>query len=1156
MRKQRPIRPLPLLLALTLLLSLLTPAAIAAEEAQTTIYIRSIDDLRTLSKSCALDTWSCDKTVILERDLNLEGIEFTPIPTFGGLFLGGNHTISGLRITAAGSSMGLFRYLQPTGVISDLNVEGTVSPAGTRSTVGGIVGDNAGRIENCTFRGTVRGENAVGGIAGRNSESGEIYRCEMTSGGLSGKNATGGIVGRNLGLICFCANYAGVNLTEGSTSVDLRAADAGTIIEEQAAADDETYHLLSSYSDTGGIAGYSSGEIFNSTNHGAVGYPHVGYNTGGVVGRSNGYVSGCTNLGPVLGRKDVGGIAGQAEPCVLIDPGRDTIESLRRELNTLEGLIDRSLDNAARTGDDISDRLSLMGDYAGDARDSSNDMLNHLTDFTDNTVDSANTLLSDITDALNRLSPALDDLSEAGSRLERLSYQLRDAMDDLEDASDIGADILRELRDALGGLQRAGNRLTRSADALNTAAEALVLSTVSYDTGAAGQAAGEIESALEDLSGAFSDTADAAGDMRDALHQAEDLPQKDQLLPALGDVEQALDDIAGTVEDIPVPPDITLPDIQDGKLDELLEKLTQAGESLETALAAIQKALSRTDSFSGKLKDALESLQSAASTSAAIGRLIHSAFDAAGGAVDRLIGDGPVQFTPLGEDFRAASDSLYTAMGALFDEMEGLNSVIQDGNHTLTADLRAVNRQCNVVFDVLLTAMDDLAEDAEQGLDAVIEDTSEEDIAATRAGKVIGCRSSGSVEGDRNVGGIAGAVAIELEVDPEDDLASRFSFGSTYETKAVLQDCLNYAAVTAKKDCAGGIAGRMDLGTAIGCQSYGPVESTGGNYTGGITGCAEASIRNCYAKCTLSGKDYIGGIAGWATRMQSCYAIVTIGSGDECLGAIAGDVEEDGVLRDNFFVDTGLAGLDGVSYAGRAEPISFETLKTLPEVPSGLLSFSLTCLAQGETVLCVPLSYGKNTLTPLPPVPEVPGFYGAWPEIDVSDVRSDLTVEAIYTPWITVTASAECSGKLSLALAEGQFTEEAVLHVTESAQLPPDSGESCFVWDVSLTGTDLPTNAAVPLRLLNPTGKTAVLWQYRDGTWQAVEAQENGRYLLLTMEGTSGTFCLQPKPTAPWPLLLTLLAAIALIAAAVMVIRRKKKSSRSKTEKKAAAQST
>ena len=242
--------------------------------------------------------------------------------------------------------------------------------------------------------------------------------------------------------------------------------------------------------------------------------------------------------------------------------------------------------------------------------------------------------------------------------------------------------------------------------------------------------------------------------------------------------------------------------------------------------------------------------------------------------------------------------------------------------------------------------------------------------------------------------------------------------------------------------------------------------------------------------------------------------------------------------------------MDGVSYAGRAEPISFETLKTLPEIPSDFLSFSLTCLSQGETVLCVPLSYGKNTLTPLPPVPEVPGFYGAWPEIDVSDVRSDLTVEAVYTPWITVTASAECSGKLSLALAEGQFTEETVLHVTDSTQLPPNSGESCFVWDVSLTGTDLPTDAAVPLRLLNPTGKTAALWQYQDGTWQAVEVQENGQYLLLTMEGASGTFCLQPKPTAPWPLLLALLATGVLIAAAAILAKRRKTRKKSPTATK------
>ena len=46
------------------------------------------------------------------------------------------------------------------------------------------------------------------------------------------------------------------------------------------------------------------------------------------------------------------------------------------------------------------------------------------------------------------------------------------------------------------------------------------------------------------------------------------------------------------------------------------------------------------------------------------------------------------------------------------------------------------------------------------------------------------------------------------------------SFGSSYETKAVLMNCVNRGAVTSKKDCVGGLAGRMDLGTALECQNY------------------------------------------------------------------------------------------------------------------------------------------------------------------------------------------------------------------------------------------------------------------------------------------------------------------------------------------------
>ena len=51
----------------------------------------------------------------------------------------------------------------------------------------------------------------------------------------------------------------------------------------------------------------------------------------------------------------------------------------------------------------------------------------------------------------------------------------------------------------------------------------------------------------------------------------------------------------------------------------------------------------------------------------------------------------------------------------------------------------------------------------------------------------------------------------------------------------------------------------------------------------------------------------------------------------------------------------------------------------------------------------------------------------------MSGTSSDVALEAEYAPWVTLVASAEQSGKLSLALAEGRFTQEAVLHVSDSS---------------------------------------------------------------------------------------------------------------------------
>ena len=131
--------------------------------------------------ACALDRWSRGKTVRLEADLDLAGMEFTPIPTFGGTFEGQGHTISGLSITGSGNVRGLFRYIQPTGAVRDLTVEGSLNPSDRKNTLGGLTGENRGVLTNCAFSGSVTGEHYVGAVAGDVDSGGTVSGNTFTS---------------------------------------------------------------------------------------------------------------------------------------------------------------------------------------------------------------------------------------------------------------------------------------------------------------------------------------------------------------------------------------------------------------------------------------------------------------------------------------------------------------------------------------------------------------------------------------------------------------------------------------------------------------------------------------------------------------------------------------------------------------------------------------------------------------------------------------------------------------------------------------------------------------------------------------------------------------------------------------------------------------
>ena len=304
------------LLALVLAASAALPVFAADTAPTDTIYINSVSDLLAFADKCGFDQWSKGKTVILQEDLSLEDTEWAPVASFSGAFKGNGHTISDVSLMGAYSPAGFFGILEEGGSIQDLTIKGVVNPAGTQKTAGGLVGTNYGTIINCTFSGAVHGEEEAGGLVGRNETSGTIDHSTSRA-MVSGAYSTGGIVGYNLGVITGCTNVGAVNSEYQESALDMEGLPA-TLLElvKKDMGDDLSNNISNVSSDTGGIAGRSSGLILSSANAGDVGYAHVGYNVGGIVGRTDGLISGCVNQGLVQGRKDVGGIAGQAEPYV------------------------------------------------------------------------------------------------------------------------------------------------------------------------------------------------------------------------------------------------------------------------------------------------------------------------------------------------------------------------------------------------------------------------------------------------------------------------------------------------------------------------------------------------------------------------------------------------------------------------------------------------------------------------------------------------------------------------------------------------------------------------------------------------------------------------------------------------------------------------
>lgn len=413
-----------LLTVLALLCTLTLPIAAAAE----TVTIATVQDFTNFSKQCTRDTWSQGLTVELTADLDLSGTDFDPVPIFQGTFHGNGHTISGLFFDKKGSKVGLFRTLTASAVVEDLTVEGMLTPQGSAGQAGLLAGENYGAVSRCTTKGSVSGQQDMGGLVGVNGESGCIQSCTSAA-SVTGVTNVGGIAGQNLGTVENCTNTGEINTQ----------------------ADQETPTSV------GGIAGLSRGTIRGCTNSGPVGYQHVGYNMGGIAGMQSGEISNCTNTAPIQGRKDVGGIVGQFEPNTSLTYGPSPSQQLTDSLAALFGQLERftnQLNDMVNRGVDdvqaIHDSLSAIQDRAHaagtegreDFQNMSDQLYQHTTAISEGLDDlrkdldqfsnESNNQIQEALDQSNKLLHLLDDLaSQADSGLGQSIRALETTVSDI-----------------------------------------------------------------------------------------------------------------------------------------------------------------------------------------------------------------------------------------------------------------------------------------------------------------------------------------------------------------------------------------------------------------------------------------------------------------------------------------------------------------------------------------------------------------------------------------------------------------------------------------------------------------------------------------------------------------------------------------------------
>ena len=487
------------------------------------------------------------------------------------------------------------------------------------------------------------------------------------------------------------------------------------------------------------------------------------------------------------------------------------------------------------------------------------------------------------------------------------------------------------------------------------------------------------------------------------------------------------------------------------------------------------------------------------------------------------------------------------------------------------------NELTTTMFDAIYAVGD---EDA-----ATITDASTIDVELITLGKAHKSENHGEVSGDLNVGGVAGSMSEESEIDPEDDVSADISakYKQEYTLKAVIHNCTNDGTITAKRDYVGCICGKMDLGLITNAKGFGEASSESGSYVGGIAGLTGATIRNSYAKCTLSGKKYIGGIVGSGieetinqsvSNVSGCYSMVDVSSAQQYFGAVSG--ANAGEYLENYFVSDTLEGIDGQSYSGKAEPISYETLRKVTGLPKEMKALTLRFTAGEETLKELTFDYGDSFgKSDYPEIPEKDGCYSYWDKTDLTVLHFDTVVAAVYEPYVTTLAAEnQREDNKPIFYIEGDYdgTEQPMASAQQksTAGFAPISdgvgkavkhylkGNAWYTWLVTPMNRELVEQWSINIpddgqdshkvHYLSPDETTDHLQIFvrQDGDWTKLDSEDFGSYLVFSLPDGENEIAIVSVLYVWWAWAILLVLVAALVTCIVLLCRKHAKKRKAK----------